>query len=137
MLLGLIFLSQRLWVLGGILTGIGAFLLFAIELYAVMRSRPPARKTLPPATRQSLAMYNHIAMRRAEEGEEENKSTSNEQASLTSRERLSQARSRGSLASVLEMMSITLATMPSSSRNRLPVPLGKSLFNTLRRLSMI
>jgi calcium permeable stress-gated cation channel len=127
LLLGLIFLSQRLWVLGGILTGLGTFLITAVEVYVVIRSGQPGRNSLPLSARQSLTMFRQFALCRPEQDEDSKPQQSNldEQRSLTSRERLSQARSRGSLASVLEMMSITLATMPSHSRHRLPVPLGE------------
>jgi len=123
-LLGLIFMSQRLWILGGILTGIGTFLLIGFELYTSGRTRRQASPS--GSNKQSLAMFQHIAFRRKQEMEqagEESSSHQGEQGSITSRARLSQIRSRGSLASVLEMMSITLATMPSRSRNQLPVPL--------------
>lgn len=124
--MGLIFLSQRLWVLGGVLTGTGAFIVIAAELYASFRTQVPGRKSLTSDTRQSLSMFDHTS-RRLVDREESNDSTSEheERGSLASRERLSRARSRGSLASVFEMMSITLATIPSHTRKRLPVPLGE------------
>jgi hypothetical protein len=128
-LLGLIFLSRSLWVLGGILTGVGTFLLISAEVYVMLRIHSADRKQLPNTALQSLTLFQHIASNQRSNSDGETKSSSNidEQASLASRERLSQLRSRGSLASVLEMMSITLATIPSRSRNRLSVPLGKNL----------
>jgi len=124
-LLGLIFLSQRLWALGGILTGVGTLLLIGAEIYTSSRtrSRVPKRKGLSSTNRQSLTMFRHIAFREKQEAEPAEEDSSSQQGSVTSRERLSQLRSRGSLASILEMMSITLATMPSRSRDQYPVPL--------------
>jgi calcium permeable stress-gated cation channel len=125
LLLGLIFFSHHLWVLGGILTGVGTFLVIAAEVYAVIRCRQPGRNSLPLSIRQSLTVFKHIALQKLDQDEESKSQDSHdEHRSFTSRERLSQARSRGSLASVLEMMSITLATVPSNLRQRLPLPLG-------------
>jgi hypothetical protein len=128
MLLGLIFLSQRIWALGGILVGVGTLLPVATEIYASVRSRDPQGRTLSSADRRALTLFRHISLRTTQEMntvEEETSNSRGEQGSVTSRERLTQLRSRGSLASVLEMMSITLATMPSRLRNPLPVPFGE------------
>lgn len=128
-LLGVILLSQRLWVLGGILVGVGTVLLIFAEVYAESRTRGPTRRNLTMEARQSLAMFHHVSLETNANStaKQDGKGIeySDERTSLVSQERMSRVRSRGSLASVLEMMSIILATMPSHTRNRSLVPLGE------------
>jgi hypothetical protein len=119
-LLGLIFLSRNLWVEGGILVGAGTGVIIFVEAYTTLKTRLPGRSSLSPITQDSLQTFEITAKTRCHI-EEENKSH-------MSSTRTPQGRS--SMASVLDMMSVTLAVMPSPSTHRGPVPLRMSF--TLR-----
>lgn len=115
LILGLILLSRELWIEGGILCGFAAFTLIFVESYAAWRTRLPSRRSLSPITQDSLETFARTA-RPGSKGhlEEEN-------LSLVSSAR--NTRMRGSFASILDMMSLTLAVVPSPSESRGPVPL--------------
>ena len=115
-LLGLIFLTRRLYAEGGVLIGFGVVSIAAVELYAYRKTRQPGRKSLSTATLNALERFEERARARSE------KIAEFEGASLVSSPRM---RSRGSMASVLEMMSLTLAVMPAPHQNRGAVPLGE------------
>ncbi|KAJ3499739.1 hypothetical protein NLJ89_g10066 [Agrocybe chaxingu] len=110
-LLGLIFLSREFWIEGGILTGTGVFVILFVEAYTTWKTRLPGRNSLSPITRNSLDRFASGADRYLH----------NETDTLGSS--IPGTRPRGSMASVLEMMSLTLAVMPSSSTYKGPVPL--------------
>ncbi|KAL5519004.1 hypothetical protein ACEPAH_687 [Sanghuangporus vaninii] len=112
MLLGLVFLSRRLWTEGGVLIGFGVAMIFTFEVYAFWKLRKPSRKSLSAVTLNSLNRFEDRA-RNDDQRESEG-------ASLVSAPRM---RSRGSLSSVLEMMSLTLAVMPTPHQARGAVPL--------------
>ncbi|CDO75477.1 hypothetical protein BN946_scf184935.g13 [Trametes cinnabarina] len=115
LILGLIFLSRRLWIEGGVLCG-AAFLVSVIaESFCEWRMGLPGRRSLSPITLDSLATFERSAM----PGKQRN--VDEEGTSLVSSAR--NTRARGSFASVLEMMSLTLAVTPSASETRGPVPL--------------
>ena len=118
-LLGLILLSRRFWIEGGILVGAGVFVVVFVEIYCGMKSRLPSARNLSPITKNSLYRFASGADQYLDAEQETNESS----------RRGGHMRTRGSMASVLEMMSITLAVMPSSSTYRGPVPLReRSLF---------
>ncbi|KAH9835893.1 uncharacterized protein C8Q71DRAFT_870275, partial [Rhodofomes roseus] len=115
LVLGLIFLSRDLWIEGGILCGFAAFTLIFVESYAAWRIRLPGRRSLSPITQDSLETFTRTA-RPGKGGDAEE-----EGLSLVSSAR--NTRIRGSFASILDMMSLTLAVQPSPSETRGPVPL--------------
>ncbi|OJT15945.1 hypothetical protein TRAPUB_13369 [Trametes pubescens] len=116
LLLGLIFLSRRIWIEGGILCGAALFVVIIVESFCSWRTRVPGRRSLSPITQDSLATFEHTASPGKRQDVDE------ESTSLVSSAR-NTARARGSFASVLEMMSLTLAVSPSASESRGPVPL--------------
>ncbi|KAJ3750872.1 hypothetical protein DFH05DRAFT_1468929 [Lentinula detonsa] len=120
-LLGLIYLSREFWIEGGVLVGTGGTVIIFVEIYATWKTRNPGRRYLSPITKDSLDTFRNAA--RA------SKRTSVDEAS-TGTGALG-GRTRGSMASVLEMMSLTLAVMPSSSQTRSPVPLQTETLDDL------
>lgn len=119
LLLGLIFLSRRIWIEGGILCGAALLVVIIVESFCSWRTRVPGRRSLSPITQDSLATFEHTA------SPGKRRDVDEESTSLVSSAR-NTTRARGSFASVLEMMSLTLAVTPSASESRGPVPLGKS-----------
>ncbi|KAJ3936119.1 MAG: hypothetical protein NXY57DRAFT_886512 [Lentinula lateritia] len=120
-LMGLIFLSRRFWIEGGILVGTGCAVILFVETFAIWKTRTPGRRSLSPITNDSLDTFRSAA--RA------SKRTSVDEASTGTG--APGGRTRGSMASVLEMMSLTLAVMPSSSLTRSPVPLQTETLDDL------
>ena len=121
LLLGLLLFSRELWVLGGIMAGVALLVIFMVEGYASWRLRKPGRRSLSAVTRHSLRAYGNSARpRRAVAPASEEKST----VTNTS-DRPRRRNGHTSISSVLDMMNITLAVMPSPARNRGPVPLRK------------
>ncbi|KAG1757825.1 hypothetical protein EDB19DRAFT_1659240 [Suillus lakei] len=121
LLLGLILLSRRLWIEGGILSGIALVVAGIVEMYAMHKTRLARLQALPESTQESLRVF-----RRALESD--NTDTDDENRSMiTARGN----RTRGSMASVLEMMSLTLAVMPSASSHRGPLPLRTETLDDL------
>ncbi|KAK0208655.1 hypothetical protein DFS33DRAFT_1304877 [Desarmillaria ectypa] len=122
-LLGLIFLANEIWIEGGVLIGTGVVVMLFVEAYTSWRTRQPGRRSLSVVTQNSLDTFISSASqtRRLVVDEEE----SSQKSSSGVR------RTRSSMASVLEMMSVTLAVMPSSSTTRGPVPLQTENLNDL------
>lgn len=116
LILGLIFLSRRFWIQGGVLCGVAVFVVLFVEIYCTLKTRLPGRRSLSRITIDSLDAFARSAKPSTPDADEEN-------TSLVSSGR--NTRARGSFASVLEMMSLTLAVMPSPSQSRGPVPLGE------------
>jgi calcium permeable stress-gated cation channel len=122
-LLGLIFLSRRLWILAGVLLGVAAGVVILVEIYCNWKTRLPGRRSLSAITQDSLRTFASTAhMSVGPADDDETNSFYN-----TSR----QGRTRGSMASVLDMMSLTLAVEPSPSQQRGPVPLRTYLRHIL------
>jgi hypothetical protein len=115
LVLGLILLSRRLWPEAGALLGTSLAVALFVELFCSFKMRKPGIRSLSPVTRNSLETFKAAArpVRR--------RNVDEESVSLVSSDK--NTRSRGSMASVLEMMSITLAVIPSPSQTRGPVPL--------------
>ena len=115
LVLGLILLSRRLWPEAGALLGTSLVIALFVELFCSFKMRQPGIRSLNPITRNSLETFKAAArpVRR--------RNVDEESISLVSSDK--NTRSRGSMASVLEMMSITLAVIPSPSQMRGPVPL--------------
>jgi len=115
LVLGLILLSRRLWPEAGALLGASIAAALFVELFCTLKTREPGVKSLNPVTQNALDTFKTAArpVRR--------RNVDEESVSLVDSEK--KTRSRGSMASVLEMMSITLAVIPSSTRARGPVPL--------------
>ena len=119
-LLGLILLSRRLFVEGGISTGVGVVSILAIEIYAHYKTKQPGKNSLSSATLRALDIFE-------EQTTEKNTTTAKDIDGSSLGTSAMRMRSRGSMASVLDMMSLTLAVMPSS-HSRGAVPIGK-LYN--------
>ena len=117
LVLGLILLSRRLWPEAGALLGTSLVVAIFVELFCSLKLRQPGARSLSPVARNSLETFRAAArpVRR--------RNIDEESVSLVSSDK--QPRPRGSMASVLEMMSITLAVIPSPSQARGPVPLRK------------
>src|ERR1700722_1250543 len=122
LLLGLIFLTRELWIEGGILVGTSLLIIIIVECYTHRKTRLPGRNSLSPITRNSLDTFASTAKL------SKSRSVDDETTSLVSSARATRA--RGSMASVLEMMSVTLAVMPSPSPRRGPIPLRSSPHDT-------
>ncbi|TFK41946.1 hypothetical protein BDQ12DRAFT_645286 [Crucibulum laeve] len=120
-LLGLIFLSRHFWIEGGVLVGTGVAVIIFIESYAAWKTRLPGRNSLSPITVDSLQNFGSAADSYL--AEDENATVNGSSARG--------GRTRGSMASVLEMMSLTLAVMPSSSAYRGAVPLQTETLDDL------
>ncbi|KAF8527839.1 hypothetical protein BU17DRAFT_73534 [Hysterangium stoloniferum] len=116
LLLGLILLSRHLWVLGGILIGAAMVIVSIVEGYAWYKLRQLTIKTVSSSTLDSVAQWN-----RAASSVESQYSVNVSSHTIIPRRSLPLPRS--SMASVLEMMSRTLAVMPSSTKGHGPVPL--------------
>ncbi|KAK0465471.1 uncharacterized protein EV420DRAFT_1637605 [Desarmillaria tabescens] len=122
-LLGLIFLANEIWIEGGVLIGTGVIVILFVEAYTSWRTRQPGRRSLSIVTQNSLDTFISRASqtRRLVVDEEESSQKSGSGV----------RRTRSSMASVLEMMSVTLAVMPSSSTTRGSVPLQTENLNDL------
>ncbi|KAF9651959.1 hypothetical protein BDM02DRAFT_3090164 [Thelephora ganbajun] len=123
LVLGLILLSRRLWPEGGTLIGTSVAVAIFVELFCSLKTREPGVRSLSPVTRNSLDTFRTAARPARRRNVDE------ESVSLVSSEK--NTRSRGSMASVLEMMSITLAVIPSPSQARGPVPLQTETLDDL------
>ena len=115
--LGLIFLSRNIWIEGAVLTGTGVGVIFFVETYTTLKLRLPSRGSLSPITRDSLNHFVSAADRYLLESADETTHASSTREPLV----------RGSMASVLEMMSLTLAVQPYAPIYRGPIPLRESL----------
>lgn len=116
LVLGLVLLSRRLWPEAGALLGASLVVAIFVELFCSLKTREPGVGSLNPVTRNSLETFKAAARPARRRNVDE------ESVSLVSSDK-NNTRSRGSMASVLEMMSITLAVIPSPSQMRGPVPL--------------
>ncbi|THH33123.1 hypothetical protein EUX98_g1076 [Antrodiella citrinella] len=123
LILGLILLSREFFVEGGILCGAALFVVVFVESYCAWKTRLPGRRSLNPLTRDSLNTFMRAARPTAPREIDE------ESTSLVSSTR--NTRARGSFASVLEMMSLTLAVMPTQSQARGPIPLETETLDDL------
>jgi hypothetical protein len=119
--LGLILLSRRLWIEGGVLCGFAVGVILLAEVYCSRKLRQPGLASLGPTTRHHIETFGKAAK------PNRNRNTDDESTDLVAENGGMNPRARGSFASVLEMMSITLAVTPSS-HFRGPVPLRESLF---------
>ena len=117
-LLGLILLSRRLWPEGGALVCTGALTILFVEVYTRIKERRPGRAALSQVSQHALESFQKAARPTNPTVLEE------ESTSIVSSGRA--ARTRGSFASVLEMMSTTLAVVPSRYQQHGPVPLRTS-----------
>ncbi|KAG2159608.1 uncharacterized protein EDB93DRAFT_1236924 [Suillus bovinus] len=122
LLLGLILLSRRLWIEGGILLGIALVVAGIVEVYTIHKTRLAGFQTLSESTQESLRLFC-----RALESDDRTDTNDETRSMITARGN----RTRGSMASVLEMMSLTLAVMPSASNHRGPLPLRTETLDDL------
>ncbi|CAE6431762.1 unnamed protein product [Rhizoctonia solani] len=118
-LLGLILLSRRLWALSGALFGAALVIVAIVEVYCGYKSRNLPERKFSPIVRDSLATF-----RRSVRGSKSKRRLTIEEdgTSLVSSPMERGGIPRGSIASVLDMMSITLNVMPSPNRPKDAVP---------------
>ncbi|KAF4604854.1 hypothetical protein EYR40_003636 [Pleurotus pulmonarius] len=128
LLLGLILLSRQLWVLGGVCCGVALAVVLFVEVYTSWKMRLPGRKSLKPITQNSIEEFANTT--RPPNSKGSRRPIDEESTSLVSSARNTN-RIRGSMASVLEMMSLTLAVMPSPSAHRGPIPLETETLDDL------
>ncbi|KAJ7446697.1 hypothetical protein FB451DRAFT_1291217 [Mycena latifolia] len=117
-------LSREFWIEGGVLVGTGFFVIVFVEAYVIYRTRLPGRRSLSPITRDSLDSF------AASAGSSRRRTVDDETASLVSSARPGH-RPRGSMASVLEMMSVTLAVMPPRKPEQVSIPLKTETLDDL------
>lgn len=122
LILGLIVLTRRLWVTGGVLVGISVLLLFTTELYTRLRLRSIQPNALSDITKHMLYHFSRGAQAEA------NRYPYTEGSSVSG---APVQPPRSSVASVLEMMSITLAVVPPAVRKRGPIPLYSEAIDDL------
>ncbi|KAG1766395.1 hypothetical protein EDD22DRAFT_878114 [Suillus occidentalis] len=122
LLLGLILLSRRLWIEGGVLSGTALVVAGIVEVHTMRKTRLASLQALPESTQESLRVF-----RRALESGNCTDTDDENRSMITARGN----RTRGSMASVLDMMSLTLAVMPSASTHRGPLPLRTETLNDL------
>ncbi|KZT30913.1 hypothetical protein NEOLEDRAFT_1053480 [Neolentinus lepideus HHB14362 ss-1] len=122
-LMGLIFLTRRLWPEAGVLLGSALAVVLVVEGYAAWKTRQPGLRSLGNVTRNSLDTFEKTAQTPHLDLDEESTSL----VSSSNRN----TRMRGSFASVLEMMSMTLAITPALTRQRGPVPLSTETLDDL------
>jgi hypothetical protein len=118
-ILGLIFLTRALWEEAGVLLAAAVCIVVFVEVFCSIRTRQPGVNSLSNITQESLKSFKTMAR------PVHRRNVDEESVSLVSSARSKPMRE--SMASVLEMMSLTLAVMPSPSQNRGPVPLRKWL----------
>ncbi|EIN13844.1 hypothetical protein PUNSTDRAFT_95208 [Punctularia strigosozonata HHB-11173 SS5] len=124
LLLGFILLTRRLWEEGGVLIGTGLLVVIAVEAYTTSKSRRRGVNSLSPVTRNSLDTF--VKSARPTKRRNVDDESTDLVSSLEPGPRM-----RGSMASVLEMMSVTLAVMPSTARRQGPVPLPTETLDDL------
>ncbi|KAG1749760.1 uncharacterized protein EDB91DRAFT_1046857 [Suillus paluster] len=122
LLLGSILLSWRFYIEGGVLLGIAIVVAGIVEVHTMHKTRLASLQTLPESTQESLRVF-----RRALEPNGLTDTDDENHSMITTRGN----RTRGSMASVLEMMSLTLAVMPSASSHRGPLPLQTETLDDL------
>lgn len=114
-LLGLILLSRRLWPEGGALIGVGLVTIVFVEVYARLKERRSSRAALSPVSQHAIESFRKAAQ------PDHPTVLDEESTSIVSSGRAT--RTRGSYASVLEMMSATLAVVPTQYQQHGPVPI--------------
>ncbi|KAJ7777612.1 hypothetical protein DFH07DRAFT_731180 [Mycena maculata] len=125
-LLGLIWLSRKFWIEGGVLIGAGVFVIVLVEAFVISGTRLPGRGSLSPITRDSLDSFAAAAK------PSRRRTVDDETASLVSSGRQGEGhRPRRSIASVLEMMSVTLAVMPPRKSEHVSLPLKAETLDDL------
>ncbi|KAG8742653.1 hypothetical protein FRC10_001136 [Ceratobasidium sp. 414] len=121
LLMGLIFLSRRLWALAGVLFSASLLIVVAVESYCAYKSRTLPERNFGPVARDSLATFKRSLQ--GNRGRRRRLTIEEDGTSLVSSPMGRSGIPRGSIASVLEMMSITLNVMPSPNRARDAVPI--------------
>ena len=109
LLLGLILLTRRLWEEGAVLCSSALLVVAFVELFCMHKLRQPGLKSLSPITRNSLDTFARVARPGRARGADD------ESTDLVSESLGTAHRTRGSFASVLEMMSATLAITPNGA----------------------
>ena len=114
-LLGLMLLSRRLWPEGITLVAVGVVTIASVQVYTRLKERLPGRGSLSQLSLHALETFRKAAR--------PNRLIvlDSDSPSIVSSGRA--ARTRGSFASVLEMMSMTLAVSPSHYQEHGPVPI--------------
>ncbi|KAJ7353567.1 hypothetical protein DFH08DRAFT_956621 [Mycena albidolilacea] len=103
-LLGLIFLSREFWIEGGVRCDTGIFVVIFVEIYVITKTRQPGRGSLSQITRDSLDAFR----RTMRPTSAKRRTVDDESTSLVSSARVGH-HPRGSMASVLEIVSVPLS----------------------------
>jgi len=114
LILDLIFLTRNLWEEAGVLLLTSIIVFMFVEIFCWGKTRQPDARSLSNVTQNSLRDF------RATARPSQRRHVDEESISFISSGR---SRVRGSIASVLDMMSLTLAVVPSPSQIRGPVPI--------------
>lgn len=114
-LLGLILLTRRIWPEGSALIVVGVVIIIFVKVYTRIKERQPGRGALSPVALHALESFRKAAQPDRPTVLDE------ESTSLVSSGR--GTRTRGSFASVLEMMTTTLAVVPTHYQQHGPVPI--------------
>ncbi|KAK2461512.1 hypothetical protein APHAL10511_005975 [Amanita phalloides] len=112
-LLGLIFLTRKLWIEGCALLGVAVIVVLFVEVYTSRKTRIKRRNVLSPIVQDSLNRFQETATdtgRTYLDGRETTGDTSGQGTRI-----------RESMASVLDMMSITLAVSPAQFKGVVPL----------------
>lgn len=118
-LLGLIFLTRDIWIEGGVLVGVGVAVIIFVEVYTSLKTREKGAKSLSHITQSSLNTFTQTARQTTPNMVDGDESFSFVSAQSQVERRTPPA--RGSIASVLDMMSLTLNVTPSTSRGAVPL----------------
>ena len=119
-LLGLIFFSRKLWIEGIVLVATATCSALFIEVYTSQKTRIRRRKSLSAITQDSLDRFKETATsanRTYLDGQETTGDTSGQGTRI-----------RESMASVLDMMSITLAVSPAQFQGAVPLRMSNERF---------
>ncbi|TFL07410.1 hypothetical protein BDV98DRAFT_557831 [Pterulicium gracile] len=125
LLLGLVLLSRQFWIEAGVLLGTALLVVIFVEIFTARVERRHSKSFSPsPITKDSLDKFGQAMTTRVGKGKgREESGLDSSQEERTTTQLSGNGRTRGSMASVLEMMSLTLAVMPAPSKSRAPVPL--------------
>ncbi|KIM28865.1 hypothetical protein M408DRAFT_16235 [Serendipita vermifera MAFF 305830] len=123
LVMGLVVLSRQKWVLGGIMIGTAVMIIILVEWYCTSKLKKPGVDSLSPVTRDALEAFARSARPAGRFGGFGTSEKASGAGSDSDRQGKDRHKRNGSISSVLDMMSITLAVMPGTRKNRPPVPL--------------
>ena len=126
LVMGLVVLSRQKWILGGIMVGTAVAIIILVEWYCSNKLKKPGVDSLSPVTRDAIEAFTRSARPAGRFGSRGASEKASAVPSESERQGKERRKRNGSISSVLDMMSITLAVMPGTRKNRPPVPLRMS-----------